>query len=101
MKAFKGKCIHMTDKIINIVLQRSLPNKKKNKKTKLLLLLNWGILLILILHVRVTGVILNLSSLSIARNIIGKQLICTLSRDGLNESLGWSINVMLDKSRSG
>ena len=90
----------MTDKIINIVLQRSLPNKKKNKKTKLLLL-NWGILLILILHVRVMGVILNLSSLSIARNIIGKQLICTLRRDGLNGSLGWSINVMLDKSRSG
>ena len=31
MKAFKGKCIHMTNKIINIVLQRSLPNKKKQK----------------------------------------------------------------------
>ena len=33
MKALKGKCIHMMDKIINIVLQRSLPRKKKKKTT--------------------------------------------------------------------
>ena len=66
MKALKGKCIHMTDKIINIVLQRFLTKKKKK------LLLNWGILLILLLHVRVTSVILNLSSLSVAKNIFGK-----------------------------
>ena len=66
MKALKGKCIHMMDKIINIVLQRFLTLKKK-------LLLNWGILLILLLHVRVTSVILNLSSLSVAKNIFGKR----------------------------
>ena len=65
MKALKGKCVHVTDKIINIVLQRSLYKKKT-------LLLNWGISLIVLLHVRVTGVILNLSSLSVARNIIDK-----------------------------
>ena len=56
----------MMDKIINIVLQRFLTKKKKK------LLLNWGILLILLLHVRVTSVILNLSSLSVAKNIFGK-----------------------------
>ena len=66
VKALKRKCIHMTDKIINIVLQRFLTKKKKK------LLLNWGILLILLLHVRVTSVILNLSSLSVAKNIFGK-----------------------------
>ena len=37
MKALKGKCIHMMDKIINIVLQRSL------QKIKIKILLNWGI----------------------------------------------------------
>ena len=79
MKALKGKCIHMMDKIINIVLQRSLPRKK---------MLNWGILLILLLHLRVTGVILNLSNLPIIRNIISKQLIHTFRGDGLNRSLG-------------
>ena len=94
MKALKGKCIHMMDKIINIALQRSLPRKKKKK-----LLLNWGILLILLLHFRVTGVILNLSNLPVIRNIISKQLIRTFRGDGLNRSLGWSINV--DKSRFG
>ena len=85
MKALKGKCIHMMDKIINIVLQRSLPRKKKKKKK---LLLNWGILLILLLHLRVTGVIFNLSNLPIIRNIISKQLIRTFRGDGLNRSLG-------------
>ena len=78
----------MTDKIINIVLQIFF-NKKKKKK----LLLNWGILLILLLHVKVTSVILNLSSLSVVSNIFGKQLIRTLRGDGLNGSLGWSVNV--------
>ena len=34
MKALKGKCIHMTNKIINIVLQRSLHKKKKKKKER-------------------------------------------------------------------
>ena len=41
---------------------------KKKKK----LLLNGGILLVLLLNVRVTGVVLNLSFPSVARNIIGK-----------------------------
>ena len=87
MKSLKEKCIHMTDKIINIVLQIFF-NKKKKK-----LLLNWGILLILLLHVKVMSVILNLSSLSVVRNIFGKQVICILRGDGLNRSLGWSVNV--------
>ena len=34
MKALKGKCIHMTNKIINIVLQRSLHQKKKKEREK-------------------------------------------------------------------
>ena len=43
--------------------------KKKKKKN---LLLNRGIVLVLLLHIRVTGIIFNLSSLSVARSIVGK-----------------------------
>ena len=78
MKALKGKCIHVTDKIINIVLQRSLQKKKKT------LLLNGVILLVLLLNIRVTGVVLNLSSPSVARSIIDKYLVHALRVDGLN-----------------
>ena len=50
-------------------------------------------MLILLMHIKVMSVILNMSDLSITRNIIGKQLIHTLKGNELNGSLGWSINV--------
>jgi len=55
----------MMDRIVNIVLQGCLQKIKK-------LLLNRGIMLVLLLHSRVTGSVLNLSFLSTARNIISK-----------------------------